>query len=147
MSLKAFLWSAGGVLLLCAALYGAGFWQGRSEGLARGLAARDALKIQYERQYTDALLAMQEKQREDARRAFLADLALQKQRSANAREKEDFLAKLAAHNGPCVFGSDFIGLWNAAISAAPCALPSAADPGGADAAPGTCAGTVRGKGQ
>lgn len=116
------------LLALCAVSYELGHSKARSEGRA----AMAELKAGLDRDEAEALRKARDDLREEARRAFMADFALQKERSAHALEKADFLARVpdVTRGSTRTFGPAFVGLWNEAMGAG----RDAPDTAGSDAA-------------
>lgn len=83
----------------------------------------------------DGLRAEKARFQEEARRAFLTDFALQKERKLYAQEKEKLMARIATvARGSSLLGPGAVGLWNEAIGARVPALPGPDHSAGADAA-------------
>ncbi|MDL2207615.1 hypothetical protein LJB82_02715 [Desulfovibrio sp. OttesenSCG-928-M16] len=109
-------------LLAALLVLGAGalvYLTGYSHAEAKGRAALETAQA-------DMLRALNERMREQARQAFLIDLTLQKERSSHAQEKKELLDRLGKYVGSgCLFGADFIRLWNEAINAESADSPGA----------------------
>lgn len=134
-------------VLAAQAVFGAGFWLGHSKAASDARAAMAEEQQKQASAIAEDLRLAQAALREEARKVFLIDFALQKERNTHAQEKTALLARVqeVTRGSTHTFGPGFVGLWNEAIGVpAGARLPAAPDNPGADAAPGTAQGSVCG---